>query len=180
MRIAIIGWGSLIWDPRDLELASEWQEDGPRLPVEFSRVSEDGRLTLVLTEGVPEQPTLWAVSARDRLEEVEEDLEAREKCDDPRGVACWPRLAGRSGIRRYDDVIRNWLDARNLEGAVWTALGPKDEHRIRRLASEDERLEYLRRLERDRRAAAREYIERAPEQIRTPFRDRVRRELGWG
>lgn len=180
MRIAIIGWGSLIWDPRDLELASEWQEDGPRLPVELSRVSEDGRLTLVLTEGVPEQPTLWAVSARDRLEEAAASLEAREGCG-PKGIGSWPRLAGRSSIRTYDAVIEAWLEGKGLDGAVWTALGPKDEHRIRRLASENERLEYLRRLEREGRAAdAREYIERAPERIRTPFRERVRRELGWG
>lgn len=48
MKIAILGWGSLIWDKRNLRLAGEWQVGGPVLPIEFSRVSGYGRLTLVI------------------------------------------------------------------------------------------------------------------------------------
>jgi hypothetical protein len=44
MKIAIVGWGSLIWDPRDLHLATAI------LPIEFSRISDNGRLTLVVDE----------------------------------------------------------------------------------------------------------------------------------
>jgi hypothetical protein len=48
MNIAILGWGSLVWDQRVLPTESEWNSEGPRLPIEFSRVSQDGRLTLVI------------------------------------------------------------------------------------------------------------------------------------
>jgi 1-acyl-sn-glycerol-3-phosphate acyltransferase len=48
MRIAVLGWGSLIWSPGNLKIDREWHEDGPFLPIEFARVSQDGRLTLVL------------------------------------------------------------------------------------------------------------------------------------
>jgi len=36
-KIACIGWGSLIWDPRDLLVQREWFKDGALLPVEFAR-----------------------------------------------------------------------------------------------------------------------------------------------
>ncbi len=46
-QIAILGWGSLIWSPRDLSMTGQWQP-GPSPPIEFARKSADGRLTLVL------------------------------------------------------------------------------------------------------------------------------------
>jgi hypothetical protein len=48
MKIVILGWGSLIWDPRDLPHQEPWLDDGPKLPLEFSRISKDRRLTLVI------------------------------------------------------------------------------------------------------------------------------------
>ena len=53
MKIAILGWGSLIWDKQpefDNQHADDWQYDGPCLKLEFSRVSErrNNALTLVL------------------------------------------------------------------------------------------------------------------------------------
>lgn len=47
-KIAILAWGSLYWDKRTLAIQSEWNEDGPTLPIAFSRISKDGRLTLVI------------------------------------------------------------------------------------------------------------------------------------
>lgn len=41
MKIVVLGWGSLIWNPGDLKINSEWQKDGPTLPIEFARVSSD-------------------------------------------------------------------------------------------------------------------------------------------
>jgi len=43
MKIAVLAWGSLVWDRRDLAVAGNFEPTGPRLPIEFCRVSGDGR-----------------------------------------------------------------------------------------------------------------------------------------
>jgi len=48
MRIAVLGWGSLIWKPDKPAISAPWHANGPLLPIEFARISLDGRLTLVL------------------------------------------------------------------------------------------------------------------------------------
>ncbi len=60
--IAVIAWGSLIWNPADLELASRWHKDGPVLPIEFARMSKNGAASLVVTptRGTPGPDLLGA------------------------------------------------------------------------------------------------------------------------
>ena len=41
MNIVCIAWASLLWKPHPLELASGWHPDGPRLPRECVRDSDD-------------------------------------------------------------------------------------------------------------------------------------------
>ena len=50
MIIAILGWGSLIWEPKELEFDRKigWLENGPILPIEFARISNNKRLTSLL------------------------------------------------------------------------------------------------------------------------------------
>lgn len=89
MRIAVIGWGSLIWDLRDLDIEGEWNTDGPLLPIEFARVSGGNRLTLVLVDNVPLQPALWAITRKASLAEAVTDLATREGTP-ASNIGCWP------------------------------------------------------------------------------------------
>lgn len=77
-RIACLGWGSLVWSPDRLPVELPWREDGPALPVEFTRRSNNGRLTLVLTEGVPRIPVLWVPIKAETVKEAREALRVRE------------------------------------------------------------------------------------------------------
>jgi nitroreductase len=52
LRIACLGWGSLIWKPENLPIIGEWKNDGPMLPIEFSRESGGQRITLVICDNV--------------------------------------------------------------------------------------------------------------------------------
>ncbi len=180
MKIAVIGWGSLIWDPGALNIAPGWNEDGPLLPIEFARFSSGKRLTLVLVEGSPLQPTLWARSQKGSLAEAARDLQAREGTLLQDIGTCSARERPSSKLQ-FHRVVQEWLGPKGLDGAVWTALGPKSPEGKSFLISEDERLAWLAKLiEGGESDAAREYIELAPSQVRTPLRDRIRRELGWG
>ena len=66
-RIACIGWGSLIWDPRSLPIEGMWSTDGPDLPIEFTRESSDGRMTLAITPDFAAVQTLWILMRVDTL-----------------------------------------------------------------------------------------------------------------
>lgn len=181
MVIAVLGWGSLIWDPRNLEIEGDWRTDGPSLPVEFARVSNGDRLTLVIVEGAPLQPTLWARSRKESLQDAVRNLQQREGLPTARRIGSWstalPQYTAQGPIAR---AVSNWARTKGVDGVVWTALGPKRPDGINGNSSEDELLAYLRELESSGRSrAAREYIEKAPTQIDTRLRKRIRDELGW-
>jgi hypothetical protein len=76
--IACIGWVSLIWDPRELSIQRFWFNDGPFIKVEFTRQSEDGRMTLVITDTAVPVRTLWAVMDMEDLDQARENLGARQ------------------------------------------------------------------------------------------------------
>lgn len=65
MIIAILAWGSLLWDPRNLETTGEWFYGYPLLPIEFARISSGNRLTLVIKPNFDLVTTLYAVSSKD-------------------------------------------------------------------------------------------------------------------
>src|SRR5262245_47647928 len=87
MKISILGWGSIILDPRELSTTTDFEPIGPRLPVEFCRVSRDGRLTLVIDDsvGVP-CATYSARSSFDELDAAMENLRVRERMPTEKGV----------------------------------------------------------------------------------------------
>ncbi|MCI0559420.1 MAG: hypothetical protein MN733_13070 [Nitrososphaera sp.] len=180
MRIAIIGWGSLIWCNKNLHVKLPWRKDGPHLPIEFTRKSGDSRLTLVLAAGATQQPTLWALSDCQTLEEAREDLQQREGTSE----RCNIGICGKgidSPAYFGSDVISAWCTTNDFDGAVWTALRAKDPKGQNRLMSPEEALAYVQSLKEDEKAwkRAKEYVQLAPTQIDTPTRRLLRDRLQW-
>lgn len=177
MKIAGIGWGSLVWKPGELRCVGPWHEDGPALPLEFARTSRDGRLTLVLCEGTALVPSLWSQLDYLSPEVARAALAAREGCD-LATIGLWSTATPGHGVGA--ELVAAWALANKFDAVVWTALPPKF-HDVRGLAPEtaEVAVEYLKKLDPRARELAREYVERAPAQIRTQFREAFELHLGW-
>ena len=131
MQIAVLAWGSLVWQPRndhgELSMAGEWQTDGPTLPIEFARISTDGRLTLIITPGYPHSSrVLWSLSGLGDLDAAAANLAARET-NAP--LDCIHGIGARRTLGSPDpsvlEAVSMWLgDKPDLDAAIWTGLGP--------------------------------------------------------
>ena len=177
MNIACLGWGSLIWDPRDLKVVS-WHTDGPSLPLEFARVSQDGRLTLVLLSEGHRLPVLYGHVDASDLQTAVNALARREGCSVQR-IGAWKR-EGPPGGGNVQSVAA-WAEQREgIDAVVWTALGPRFAETDGRIPAGEEAVDYLKSLKGQAKARAEEYVRRAPKQIRTPYRKLFESELGWG
>lgn len=172
MKIACLGWGSLIWDPRALPIRREWFKDGPFAPVEFTGKSSDGRITLVIDPSASPVRLLWAQMLSADLPSAREALRDRE-CIRSREwsslIGSWQR--GDAAPPRIPD-LPTWAEAHGIDAVVWTALGP-------RFGAVDQVIEYLSSLTGTQREHAKRYIQCTPRQIDTEYRRRIEVVLGW-
>lgn len=176
--IACLGWGSLVWDSRELPIQGNWLNDGPFIHVEFMRQSRGGRLTLVLTETERPVQSLWAVMDSAELETARQMLANREEILDKNvnihigswsiGEASPPNVLG----------LPEWAQAHGIQHVIWTALPPKLGGKEKR-SSEEEILGYLASLTGASLRDAEKYIRLAPIQIDTPYRRRIEAEFHW-
>lgn len=186
MRIGCLAWGSLLWDPRTLPLAESFRPDGPALPIEFSRVALDGRVTLVVDPEAEPGPSWWATLAVGSLSEAVAELARREGVS-PDRIGDWigaePREGGDGVSGQTPGPVRAtiaaWLATKPLDAVVWTALPTRrPDGRFERPGG-PELVEHLARLEGPARERAEQYIRLAPERLRTPNRLRFEAVFGW-
>jgi hypothetical protein len=168
VKIACIGWGSLVWDPGVLRCVGAWQVDGPQLPIEFARVSRDGRLTLVLTPGADPVQTLWCAVNYNSCEVAQAALAGREGAG-VHAIGLWPGPSPRHAIGSPEIAL--WGRDRGFDAVIWTALCPRfnglDGVGPKSAAAA---AAYLAGLDDAQQARAAEYVRRAPDQVKTGFR----------
>ena len=182
MNIAVLGWGSLIWDCGDLCIDGEWHDDGPELPIEFARISSCKRLTLVLHKGAENVQTLWVNSGLDNLEDAIHNLKERERtsankigCIDLNSRCCRCNV-----IPEIADRIRDWAREKNLDAVIWTDLATNFREERNADFTEENVIAYLECLkDQGNEKSAEEYIRKAPCQIRTRMRQEIEDKLGW-
>lgn len=179
MLIACLGWGSLVWDPRELPIRREWFADGPLLPIEFARRSRDERVTLVLLDKAPVVRSLWTLMSVSELQAAKEALADREGAtggDKTKNIGYWSTKGNSSGVGV--GAIAGWANNVGIEAAIWTALPATfiDEYGP---TLADKVIAHLHSLSHERRQNAESYIRRTPRQIDTDVRRRIERELRW-
>lgn len=178
MKIAILGWGSLIWDPGELRFQSSWNPTGPLLPIEFSRKSSNDRLTLVLHPEQELQQTYWALSDKTYLNEAISALRHREKTIEKhihyfvKNVTAHPDIEN-----NIKTNLEKWFGMNgDIDSVIWTGLPSNWEGAF----TDEKAVDYLRDLIKQNLAEnAKNYIIKAPPLIRTKVRKRVEQEFGW-
>ena len=182
-KIVILGWGSLIQQPKKLQIEGTWDEDGPKLKIEFSRVSKNGRLTLVIDEenGI-ELSTLYIISACKTIDEAIKDLEKREDTNlswigyiDIKNNLCSYKI--NSNQIDVFDTIKQWAKSKEFDAIVWTALKSNFKNKTGKFFTVDNAIEYLKNLCGSIRDEAVKYFNQVPKQIKTPLRERFEKEF---
>lgn len=179
MDIAVIGWGSLIWCPGSLRIKTKWRKDGPMLPIEFARKSDDGRLTLVIHPGSSRQRTYWAISEETGLGKARANLKEREGCP-PNKIHYYPLAEGAPSISpEVSETMHVWLsDHRDVDAVIWTGLTANWEFSVDNAAGYLEKLEAEHKTAEMKLKRAKEYLINAPPSIQTEVRARMQ-EKGW-
>lgn len=176
LRIAILGWGSLLWDasPRFDAQRDPWDADGPILKLEFSRISQrrHGALTLVIDAkyGAPCRVS-YAVSKRGDPELVIADLRDREATNHG-NIGFFITAGSQSRVRDRDSLraIREWAIERKFDAVVWTDLENNFEAQVGEAFTVEAALEYVETLDGEARTHAVEYLRRLPATVTTPLR----------
>lgn len=173
MTIAILGWGSLISNTGGLSVEmNKWYNDGPVLPIEFARVSNNGRLTLVIYPSGKPVKTYYAVSTLPELNSAIENLAKRE------GTERWPEnigymnfitseLKSRILTEPMKQSFQDWNKNKCFDAIIWTDLQDNFQAKTKQPFSLNSSIEYLKSLKGDQFREAKEYILTAPEQTVT-------------
>jgi len=180
MKIACIGWGSLIWKPESLKIQRQWFNDGPFIPLEFVRQSENGRLTLVINNSSKTVRSLWALMDTEEIGDAVSSLAKRESIKSK-------NVEKHIGVLEKTDDAKNpivkdlkeWVLTLKLDAVIWTSLEPKFNNEPNKIPTLQEALQYLSNLEIQKRRVAEEYIRRAPKQIDTLYRQAFEAEFNW-
>ena len=157
MKIVCLGWGSLTWNCGNLPTKGNWHQGGPHLPIEFARQSEDGRITLVIIEGVPKNPTQWIELNASSVPEAIDQLAKRE-CTYAKNIGY---VEGEeSSDHTASKTIADWAHENSFQAVIWTGLGPKFCGEDGRIPTEEDVIAYLRALKGKKRKKAERSEER--------------------
>lgn len=171
--IVFLGWGSLIWNPGDLPITGAWRLGGPSLPIEFSRISSNKRLTLVIDAvNGPELGTRFVQSSRQAVEEAVTDLQAREDMPTAARIGFVDRCTGRKAGRLPTILqrVEAWAERNAVDAVIWTDLPSNFHEKSGKRFTPETAAAYLQSLAGEQREKAIEYIRRAPPEIDTPAR----------
>lgn len=151
------------------------------LPIEFARESNDGRITLVLCDGVKAVQSYWCFLAVEDVSAAMLALAHREGITSrmAKDIGRW-NLVDDKSYGCCDAEIAEWAKTRGLDGVVWTNLpcGLRNSRGV--MPTEDGVLAHLAQLTGESYERAKRYVELAPAQIDTTYRPLIVSSLNLG
>lgn len=173
-KIAILGWGSLIWDERPEfdKHHEEWLPDGPVLKLEFSRISgtRKGALTLVIDGGNGSAcVSAYAISTRKNPDDAIADLRCREGTV-MRRMGFYFRDGSRTCEPDVPDTIAPWAAEKGFDVVLWTGLPGNFKRETGKDFTVPNAITHLQSLESEGKAMAAAYVWRAPDFVKTELR----------
>ena len=182
MKIAIIVWGSLYWDPRELAKTEDWFYDGPVLPLEYARKSNNGRITLVIKPDFDDVTTLYAISSLNKLDDAIDNLRIREDTDNVENIGYVDYTANQSNnVRQSNSFIINrlneWNSTKSFDAIIWSDFSAKFKNAGLGVLSVNNIVRHINSLDYNAKADALEYISKTPKQISTRFRSELEKQF---
>lgn len=185
-QVAILAWGSLIWDnrwPAFDDQRGNWLEDGPVLPLEFSRVSKTrkGALTLVIDpDNGSDCKVMYAMSRRKNPADAIADLRDREGTIMDHMGFYFAEEPERKCVPAVPDAIPAWAKKKKFDVVVWAGMPSnfpgKNAVKKGEAFSIDAAAAHLQAITAEGKAAAATYVWRAPELVVTKLRTRLQSE----
>jgi hypothetical protein len=186
MTIVILAWGSLIWDDKWPEFDKQrwdWLKDGPILPLEFSRVSasRDKALTLVIdTVDGKDCTVMYAQSKRANPDDAIVDLRDREGTMMKHMGFYFAKDPARKCVPLVPPSIPVWASSKKIEVVIWAGMpsnfSEKNAVKAGTKFSDEAAVAHLQNITPKGKAAAAEYVWRAPELVVTPLRSKLQAE----
>lgn len=176
-HIAILGWGSLLWDrrPEFDDQHDLWTYDGPDLRIEFSRVSQSRRGALTLVIDPTNGASCRVAYTRSRRRDPEDaicDLRSREGTT-RRNIGFYFKdneSRSQSNDPETLDTIKIWAIEKTIDVVVWTDLRSNFKDKCGNLFSVADAITHLHTLDAKAKSLAAEYVGRAPDFVKTPVR----------
>ncbi|MCD4695844.1 MAG: hypothetical protein K8S16_06345 [Bacteroidales bacterium] len=151
----------------------KWENDGPILPIEFTRISDsrNGALTLVIDPDNGSQVrTKYTLSKRKEPEDTACDLRTREGTVIRHiGLIDLEKVFYRGHWSFIIDKIKLWATEKKLHAVVWTDLPSNYTKKTQKIFKPDNAIDYLKNLPIEGQESAKEYIRNAQSIIKTSF-----------
>lgn len=122
MRIAYLAWGSLLWDYNTLPISFFWKKTNFKLPLEYSRRSKDGRLTLVIDKKGTYNTIWYSTVDLENLNLSIKILKKREKTSIQNIHYINLRDNKHRGFK-WPQIIK-WAEKHKYDAVIWTGLSP--------------------------------------------------------
>ena len=161
-------------------MQSNFEPNGPRVSVEFCRISGDGRVTLVIDEAWgADCLTYCATSLLSNLGDAVENLRLREGMPNLKGVGFVDLASDKCGSRAMErhpktvGIVKAWARSTGYDAAVWTALASNFCEKVGEPFSVEASLRHLGQLNVPAFDRALNYIRQAPPEVQAPVRAAV-------